>query len=122
MKIPATVLCRLDEIADPGGKGFVFGEAEKREEIFVLRRGDQIYGYVNRCPHAFVPLDWSSDQFLDTSKTMIMCAMHGALFAIEDGRSLAGPTRGRGLTPISVRLEMDEIGAYRVVWDKTTQF
>jgi nitrite reductase/ring-hydroxylating ferredoxin subunit len=115
-----TVLCRLDEIADPGGKGFTFGEADKREEIFVLRRGDEIYGYVNRCPHAFVPLDWSSDQFLDTSKTMIMCAMHGALFAIDDGRSLAGPTRGRGLTPIAVRLEADAAGGPIVVWDRTT--
>jgi len=116
-----TVLCRLDEIPDPGGKGFVFGTAEKREEIFVMRKGDKVYGYRNRCPHALVPLDWTSDQFLDPSRTMIMCAMHGALFAIEDGRCLAGPTRGRGLSAIAVRLVEDAAAGPVLVWDKSAE-
>lgn len=113
-----TVLCRLDEISDPGGKGFVFGEGKARREIFVMRKGGQVWGYANRCPHAGIPLDWQPDQFLDPSKTLIQCATHGALFGLEDGLCVAGPCKGKALTKIAVHIETSGLECPAVVWDE----
>ena len=44
-------LCRIAEIDEDGGKGFVFGEGTARREIFLVRVGNRVYGYENACPH-----------------------------------------------------------------------
>jgi nitrite reductase/ring-hydroxylating ferredoxin subunit len=93
-----SVLCPLEVIADPGGKGFVLGT----REIFVVRRGDAVHGYENSCPHTGVPLDWMPDQFLNLDGDLIQCSTHHALFRIEDGACVAGPCAGRGLQPVGV--------------------
>ena len=97
-----TVLCRVDEVPDPGAKGF---EIEGREAIFVVRHGGRLFGYVNVCPHMRTSLDWKPDAFLNFEKTLILCATHGALFRIEDGRCIGGPCPGRSLTPVAIRIE-----------------
>jgi nitrite reductase/ring-hydroxylating ferredoxin subunit len=93
-------LCRLDDIADPGSKGF---ELEDRS-IFVVRRGAAVTGYVNSCPHTGGPLDWTEDQFLDFAREHIVCATHGAMFRIGDGHCIAGPCAGDRLTPVRIAL------------------
>ena len=102
---PGHVLCRFDEIADPGGKGFVFGEGAERREVFVVRRGAEIFAYVNSCPHIGTTLDWRPDQFLTSDKRFILCGTHGAIFDIANGLCLEGPCAGKSLAPIPVRLE-----------------
>ncbi|MEE8275616.1 MAG: Rieske (2Fe-2S) protein [Alphaproteobacteria bacterium] len=98
-------LCRLDEIPDRGGLGLTLDAADGPRELFLVRAGDAVYGYVNSCPHVGTPLDWVPNQFIDPSGGFIMCATHGARFRIEDGHCVAGPCRGARLTvvPISVR-------------------
>ena len=103
---PGTVLCRLDDIPDPSGKEFRVG---RRERFFVVRRGAEIFAYVNLCPHQGVSLEWKDDTFLTYDKTMILCGTHGALFEIETGICLAGPCLGRGLKPVAVRLDGDMV-------------
>ncbi len=73
-------------------------------DIFVIRRGEQVFGYVNSCPHAWTPLDWSPDRFTNMEKTHILCATHGAVFEMETGLCIAGPCKGDRLTnfPITV--------------------
>ena len=99
------VLCRFDDIADPGGKGFIFGEGTERREIFVIRRGVEIVAYVNSCPHIGTTLDWRADEFLTADKRFILCGTHGAIFDIASGLCLKGPCIGKSLTPIAVRQE-----------------
>ena len=94
-----TVLCPLDGIDDPGGKGFVLDDGRR---IFVIRRGDDVWGYVNACPHQGVPLDWRPDVFLSVDKSVIQCATHGAQFRIEDGECLSGPCLGSALRAVPV--------------------
>ncbi len=93
-------LCRLDEIADPGSRGF---EVEGRS-IFVIRRGASVTGYVNSCPHTGGPLDWVEGQFLDYAREHIVCATHGALFRIGNGHCIAGPCAGDRLTSARIAL------------------
>ena len=93
----SSALCRLDELADPGSKGF----ALKERNLFAVRQGQQVYVYENRCPHRGIPLEWVPDQFLDHSGRLIQCASHGALFLPDSGECVAGPCSGESLTPIA---------------------
>lgn len=95
-------LCALDDIDDPGSKTFVVQADGRRLGVFVVRRGDRVWGYVNSCPHVGSPLDWENGQVLDSSRTHLLCASHGALFEIETGLCLRGPCAGKALTPYPV--------------------
>jgi nitrite reductase/ring-hydroxylating ferredoxin subunit len=99
------VLCRLDEIPDGTAKGFELGSAEEPLEIFVVREGTRVLGYVNVCPHTGSPLDWQPDDFMSEDGGHLMCHTHGALFEIEDGFCIAGPCAGDQLTPVTVEVD-----------------
>ena len=96
------LLCRLAEIPDGGGKGFWFGQDTARFGLFLIRDGDDVYGYENSCPHRGTPLDWLPDRFLDRGGRHILCATHGALFRIEDGFCLSGPCAGARLRRVAI--------------------
>lgn len=97
-------LCALDEIADPGAKGFRFRSGDYLFLGFVVRRGDELRGYVDRCPHAGTPLALIGDRFLTREGDLILCSTHGALFRPGDGVCLAGPCAGLALAPWPVVL------------------
>jgi nitrite reductase/ring-hydroxylating ferredoxin subunit len=93
-------LCRLDEIGDPGSRGFDLDD----RSIFVVRRGAEVAAYVNSCPHTRGPLDWVEGQFLDYTREHIVCGTHGAMFRVGDGHCIAGPCAGDRLTPVKIAL------------------
>lgn len=95
-------LCRLDELPDPGSRGFSLRTDAGLQDIFVVRRGEAVFAYLNCCPHTGSPLDWQPDQFLNLERSLIQCSTHMALFRIEDGHCLAGPCAGQGLEPVDV--------------------
>lgn len=97
-----TALCRLDELDNPAGREFTFGNGPGALEMFVVRRGDEAFGYLNTCPHAGTPLNWIAGKFLDPSRTLIQCASHGAQFQIDDGQCVSGPCIGKSLAPVAV--------------------
>jgi nitrite reductase/ring-hydroxylating ferredoxin subunit len=102
---PGTALCPLHEIREPGARGFLFGDGKARFDMFVVRRGDGIFGYVNECPHAFTPLETWADKFLTLAEDEIICSTHGALFRMEDGLCTSGPCTGKSLVPVPVAVE-----------------
>jgi len=102
-------LCRLEEIAEPGSRGFRFGSGSESHAIFVVRHRGRVVAYENVCPHVGSPLDWAPDRFLDIERRFILCATHGALFRIEDGYCIEGPCAGKALTPVRVRVEDGEV-------------
>lgn len=101
----SVVVCRLEDIEDPGSKGMTISIAGQLQDIFVVRQGDSVFGYLNSCPHTGGPLDWTPDRFLDLDGRYIQCAMHAALFRVEDGRCIAGPCNGDRLTPVPVEVD-----------------
>ena len=103
------VLCRLEEIDDASSRGFSVQIGDARLEMFIVRRGDDVFGYRNKCPHTGAPLDWSPDQFLDADGKFIQCAMHGALFKVEDGYCVLGPCAGQRLRRIPLRLRGEDV-------------
>ncbi len=93
-------LCTLDEIEDGDSNGF-FAEYDGRVQGFiVVRRAEQVFVYLNSCPHIGTPLDFAPGQFLDLSKAFILCSSHGALFQIEDGLCISGPCADQSLTAV----------------------
>ena len=102
--LPGVRLCALDEIEDPGAKGFTF-QVEKSWFLgFLVRLGDEVFGYIDQCPHNGFPLAASPDKFLTREKDLILCGAHGALFKIGDGACVAGPCYGKHLPPWPIAL------------------
>jgi len=100
-----TVLCRLDEIPEPGSKGLSY----QGHSLFAVRSNGGVYLYRNRCPHLGIELHWQEDQFLDVEETLIQCATHGALFIIESGECVSGPCLGQTLQALRCRVENGEL-------------
>ena len=92
-----------------GGEGLRFtwqrwrGSAVIDEPAFAIRHAGRARAYLNRCAHAPVELDWPAGRFFDESGLYLVCASHGAQYRPDDGRCVAGPCRGRALTPLRVR-------------------
>lgn len=99
-----TPLCRLDDLADPGSAGFAVERDGERQLLLVVRRGGEVFGYRNNCPHLGAPLDWQPGRFLDAERRHILCANHGALFRIEDGLCLSGPCAGKMLAAVPLAI------------------
>ena len=104
-----TVLCDLDAIADPGAFGVRFGSGEHHVALVLVRRGERVTGFLNRCPHAFAPLDTHSGQFIAATGGELICDSHGARFDPETGLCTLGPCRGRSLTSVPVSRDGDRI-------------
>ena len=99
------VICRLSDIDDPGARGFTMGRGDWPLRGFVVRMGEQAWGYVNRCPHAGHPLNLGPDRFLTPGRELILCASHGALFDRQTGFCIAGPCGGQSLQSVPIEIE-----------------
>jgi len=95
---------RLDEIDDPGCREFTIGDGDWPFRGFIVRQGDEVYGYRNYCKHVGHPLNFKPDSFLTKDQTMIICASHGALYEIDTGLCVAGPCPGKTLTAVTVEI------------------
>lgn len=102
---PAGVkLCTLETVADGAARNFVLQIGEARFHGFVVRQGEQVRGYVDRCPHAGLPLAQKLDDYLTPAGDLIACSWHGALFDIDSGACVGGPCVGAALTPWPVQV------------------
>jgi nitrite reductase/ring-hydroxylating ferredoxin subunit len=104
-------ICGADALVD-GGIGVRFPVLAYGDEAtgFVVRHGGKVYGYLNRCAHVPVELDWFKGEFFESGKLYLMCATHGAIYVPETGVCAGGPCRGGKLRPIAVR--ESETGVY----------
>ena len=109
-KTPAGIkLSPLAWIEDGASRNFVLQMRSGRFHGFVLRKGDQVFGYVDRCPHQGLPLAQKLDDYLTLDGKHVICSWHGALFDPENGRCLGGPCNGAGLTAWPVEVRGDDI-------------
>lgn len=100
-------LCHIDEVTDPGAKGFSLKQGRKERLLFIIKKEGKVYAYENQCPHAGINLEWQEDDFLDNEKNNIQCSVHGALFNIENGDCMGGPCNGKGLTSAEIEIDKD---------------
>lgn len=102
-------LCGVEDIEDPGSRGFAAKIGARIVDILVVRRGNRVYAYRNHCPHTGSPLDWMPEQFLTIDRKYIQCATHHALFRIDDGRCVSGPCHGDSLEAIPLEVRSGHI-------------
>ena len=95
----------LELIPDGKARNFVLQMKAGRFHGFVVRKGDAVHGYVDRCAHMAIPLAQQLDDYLTPDGAMIQCSWHGALYRIEDGLCVGGPCSGARLLcwPVEVQ-------------------
>jgi nitrite reductase/ring-hydroxylating ferredoxin subunit len=71
---------------------------------FVVRFAGRVHGYLNRCSHLPMELDWREGEVFDLEGRELICSTHGAAYAPESGKCLGGPC---GKTPL-VALRVEE--------------
>ena len=103
------VVCRMDEIDDPGSKEFRIGEGGWPFKGFVVRQGEEVYAYQNFCMHAGHPLNLRPDGFLTGDGSQIICASHGAIYEIQNGECVAGPCPGKRLRPVELEVRDGDV-------------
>lgn len=106
---PGVAICRLADLPNPGAKGFVFRETRALFQGVIVREGDAVRGYVDRCPHAGWPLSILPDRYLTKDGQYLLCSAHGALFTKDDGECIAGPCVGEHLEVWPVEVVGDEV-------------
>jgi nitrite reductase/ring-hydroxylating ferredoxin subunit len=100
------ILCRLDAIGDPGGKGVAARAADGSAlDLVVVRRGATLRAFVNSCPHLGTPLETLPDRFFTRDGRELLCTTHGARFDPDSGRCVAGPCLGQSLRRVAIRVE-----------------
>ncbi|WP_443115659.1 Rieske (2Fe-2S) protein [Herbaspirillum seropedicae] len=97
----AILICASAELVE-GGLGKRFPVQVRGDEAcgFVVRYGGVVYGYLNRCAHVPVELDWAEGEFFESSGLYLMCATHGAVYAPDTGKCAGGPCTGAHLRKI----------------------
>jgi nitrite reductase/ring-hydroxylating ferredoxin subunit len=101
------LICLATDLVDRGrGVRFEIERHGTRVPAFAVRYGGKVYGYLNRCAHVPVELDWQPGEFFDDTGMHLVCATHGALYSPASGACLGGRCNGSGLCPVSV-LERD---------------
>jgi nitrite reductase/ring-hydroxylating ferredoxin subunit len=99
---PPIPVCPSGELID-GGPGVKIPALHHGElvTLFFVRYQGQVRGYVNRCAHVGVELDWENS-FFTRAGDLIMCARHGATYEPDTGVCVGGPCKGGRLTPVDV--------------------
>lgn len=99
----AQLICASDDLAEGGdGIRFDFERGGETLPAFAIRHGGRAYGYLNRCAHIAMELDWKPGKFFDAEGEYLICSTHGALYAPESGACRGGPCRGAALTALNL--------------------
>ncbi|MGK8206280.1 Rieske (2Fe-2S) protein [Burkholderia cenocepacia] len=98
-------LCLVADVPDGGAR--VIDQACIGRPVIVVRRREQVWAYVNRCPHFSVPLDFVPGNVSCYRSQVLMCAHHSALFRFDDGMCIDGPCAGAALEAVPVQVDGD---------------
>ncbi len=75
--------------------------------VLLLRSGDEVKAFVNRCAHFGVPLAAKQEHLIFKSNTSITCNVHYARFRWNDGFCEYGDCEGESLSPIPLQMDAD---------------
>jgi nitrite reductase/ring-hydroxylating ferredoxin subunit len=103
-----TRVCDSSALVERGdGVRFTVADRGVEREAFVLRWQGRAVGYLNRCAHTGLELDWIPGRFLDDEGRWLICAAHAALYDPASGACAGGPCAGRGALVAVPVVEID---------------
>lgn len=105
------LICESSDLLDAGSGYRFVAQGSQGEDMaaFVIRHNGEVYGYLNRCAHIQVELDWQHGRFFDEDSEFLMCATHGALYLPDTGECVGGPCKGAFLTKLKIVEELDRV-------------
>jgi nitrite reductase/ring-hydroxylating ferredoxin subunit len=95
-------LADLTELPDGGAHFLGFGPDAAPFRLVLLRSGEKVYGYVNRCAHFGVPLTAKKEHLILKPHESISCNVHYARFRWQDGFCVSGDCAGESLIAVPV--------------------
>ena len=113
---PGSYLCALTDIPDGGVRMCFLENAQAAGETstgiapfgtLILRSGDTVRAYLNRCAHFGVPLAKTPAHLIFTPHVSITCNVHYARYRWEDGYCDRGDCVGESLVPVPVTIGED---------------
>jgi nitrite reductase/ring-hydroxylating ferredoxin subunit len=98
------LICASSALADSGrGVRFEVEYFGEPAPAFAVRYQGTAHGYLNRCAHVAMELDWQEGVFFDSDGRDLLCSTHGATYDARTGRCVGGPCVGAAL--LKLRLE-----------------
>lgn len=98
----AMPLCNSTELVESGDAvPFDVVYCGRTTRGFAIRFEGCVYGYLNRCSHVPMEMDYQENRFFDSTGQWLMCATHGAIYRPQTGECRGGPCRG-GLIKIAM--------------------
>ena len=87
----------LDDFQDGSATPATYRQGGTEIALVVVRRGSTLVGYVDLCPHMYLPLTYRGRRVLSEDGTRLRCTNHAAEFAVSDhcdvdhdGRCISG--------------------------------
>ena len=99
---PGFVLARLDDIPDGGVHLLPLDGGANPFPVILLRSGDIVFAYVNRCAHFGVPLASRVEHLYAQPHEHIRCSVHYARYRWQDGLCVQGDCVNEYLLKIPV--------------------
>ena len=97
------LICAAGDLPERGGGvRFTVDSADGPAAGFAVRYRGRVYGYVNRCAHVGVELDWQPGEFFDVSGLYLVCSTHGAAYLPDTGHCVGGPCKGQNLSRLPI--------------------
>ena len=106
-----TLRIRVDSVTSlkPGEtRVFSYPTAYGEMQGFVIRHGENLRAYENKCRHWPIPLDYGDADFYWPSADRIVCKTHGAMYDPDTGECDSGPCAGERLTSFLLELEGED--------------
>ena len=101
------LICASAALVDAGtGVRFEVEYFGQSAPAFAVRCAGRVHGYLNRCAHVAMELDWQEGVFFDAAGVDLICSTHGAAYHPATGQCLGGPCNR---TPL-VKLKVEERG------------
>lgn len=85
------------------------GPTDKPFRLLVLRSGEVVFGYLNRCAHFGVPLAASVERLIFKPHLSISCNVHYARYRWADGYCELGDCEGESLLPVPLTVAGDRV-------------
>jgi nitrite reductase/ring-hydroxylating ferredoxin subunit len=97
------LICASSALADSGrGVRFAVEYCGRPAPAFAVRTAGRVHGYLNRCAHVAMELDWQEGVFFDSSGRDLICSTHGATYDAASGRCLGGPCNRTPLIKLAI--------------------
>jgi nitrite reductase/ring-hydroxylating ferredoxin subunit len=85
------------------------GEPATDFKLLVLRNGQQVHAFANRCAHFGIPLAAKPAQLISTPLKSLTCNVHYARYRWADGSCEAGDCDGEGLLAVPLWVRPDGV-------------